>query len=174
MDHLSCQLEEQFSSDQQRVVLGLSLVPSIMKETPQWLEHATELAKIYNHDLPSPHNLDMEFLCWKAKWDKHEGAIPTKPHDSLLQCDFNYFPNIFTLLKIVCTVPVTSCSCERSISGLKHLKTYARSTMGQERLNGLALMHFNYGMEIDCDEVLDNFARKHPRRLTLLNVLDSD
>ena len=102
------------------------------------------------------------------------GVMPRRPSETLVQCDYNYFPNIHTLLKIVCTLPVTSCSCERSISGLKRLKTYLRSTMGQERLNGLAMMHFHYDVDIDHDAVLDMFARKHPRRMTLLNVLDSD
>lgn len=88
--------------------------------------------------------------------------------------DPTYFPNVHTLLRIVCTLPVTSCSCERSISGLKRLKTYIRSTMGQERLNGLAMMHFHYEIDIDHDAVLDMFARRHSRRMTLLNVLDSD
>ena len=63
---------------------------------------------------------------------------------------------------------------ERSISGLKRLKTYLRSTMAQTRLNGLALMHFNYGMPIDIEAVLSAFARQHPRRMTLLDVLNSD
>ena len=104
----------------------------------------------------------------------HVGELPSKPKESLVHCDYNYFPNIHTLLRIICTLPVTSCFCERSISGLKRLKTYLRSTMGQERLNGLAMMHFHYDLDIDHDAVLDMFARKHPRRMALKNVLDSD
>ena len=46
--------------------------------------------------------------------------------------------------------------------------------MGQERLNGLALMHFKYGMEIDYDEIVNVFARKHSHRMALINALDSD
>ena len=38
-------------------------------------------------------------------------------------------------------MPVTSCECERSFSGLKRLKPYTRRTMVAERLNGLALLH---------------------------------
>ena len=45
------------------------------------------------------------------------------------------------LVKLLLTVPVTSCTAERSFSGLKRLKTYLRSTMGQARLNHLALLH---------------------------------
>ena len=173
LDHLLTQLDVRFSSDQQRVMQGLSLVPTVMMETSQWSEHIIELAELYHNDLPSTENLDMELLYWKTKWNNHEGDLPKDPKSTLMQCDKNYFPNIFTLLRIVCTLPVTSCSCERSISGLKRFKTYLRSTMGGERLNGLALMHFNYGMELDYDAIICAFARKHPRRMSLLNVLES-
>ena len=35
-----------------------------------------------------------------------------------------------------------------------------RSTMGQERLTGLALMHVNYGMELNLDEIISIFASR--------------
>ena len=49
---------------------------------------------------------------------------------------------------------------------------YLRSSMGQERLSGLALMHVHYGMELDLEEIIINiFARKHPRRMVLSDIL---
>ena len=41
------------------------------------------------------------------------------------------FPNLFILLSIFLTVPVSSASCERSFSCLKRLKTLLKSTVGQ-------------------------------------------
>ena len=38
-------------------------------------------------------------------------------------------------------LPSTSCSCERSISSLRHLKDYTQSTMESDRLNDLASMY---------------------------------
>ena len=38
-----------------------------------------------------------------------------------------YFPNIFTLLKILSSLLVTSCECERSFSAMRRLKSYSRS-----------------------------------------------
>ena len=74
----------------------------------------------------------------------------------------------------MCTLPVISCSCERSFSGLKRLKTYLQSTMGQERMNGIAAMQFHYDLEINYDDVIDMFARMHPRRMALQNILHDD
>jgi hypothetical protein len=45
------------------------------------------------------------------------------------------------LLKIYFTVPMTSCSAERSFSSLRRLKTYLRQTMTQKSLNTVALCH---------------------------------
>jgi len=43
-------------------------------------------------------------------------------------------------LIIMAILAVTTCEGERSFSMLKLIKTPLRSTMGQENLNGLALM----------------------------------
>ena len=43
--------------------------------------------------------------------------------------------------------------------------------MTQERLSSLALMHIHYDTDIDLEEVVDVFAKKHPRKLELTTVL---
>jgi len=48
------------------------------------------------------------------------------------------FPNAFIAYRILLTIPVTVASAERSSSKLKLLNSYLRSTITQERLNGLA------------------------------------
>jgi hypothetical protein len=52
----------------------------------------------------------------------------------------NSFPNASIAYRILLTIPVTVASAERSFSKLKLIKTYLRSTMLQERLNGLAIL----------------------------------
>jgi len=55
-------------------------------------------------------------------------------------------------------------------SGLRRMKTYLRNTMGQDRLNSVALIniercHINKVIENDIDSVIDIFAkRKHRHR----------
>ncbi|ESO00286.1 hypothetical protein HELRODRAFT_83212, partial [Helobdella robusta] len=43
--------------------------------------------------------------------------------------------------RIFLTIPVTTCSSERSFSVLRRLKTYLRSTISQLRLNHLAILY---------------------------------
>lgn len=71
------------------------------------------------------------------------------------------------LLKIACTLPVTSCECERSASVIRRLNTFMRASMKEERISSLALIHTHYDMEVDLDEAVDIFAKMNPRRLEL-------
>ena len=59
----------------------------------------------------------------------------------LQACDPDIFPNmlLLLLLRIACTISVTSADNKRSNSTLKQVKSYLRTTMTTERLFGLAL-----------------------------------
>ena len=58
------------------------------------------------------------------------------------------------------TIPVSITSTERSFLKLKLIKSYLRSTMSQQRLNGLALLSIekDFLNEINYDNLKDNFA----------------
>ena len=53
--------------------------------------------------------------------------------------------------RIACSLPVTSCECERYP---KCVKISLHSTMGQERLSALALMSIHRSMPIGFDNVV--------------------
>ncbi|XP_052622865.1 uncharacterized protein LOC128128093 [Lactuca sativa] len=76
------------------------------------------------------------------------------------------FPNVLVAYKILLTVPVMVASAERSFSKLKLLKSYLRSTMTQERLNGLAILSIesDFLKNIDYCKIRDVFASKNARR----------
>ena len=57
----------------------------------------------------------------------------TSPSSAIKDCDAEIYPNIRTLLQLACTIPVTSCECERSASALRRLNYYMRS---HEIING--------------------------------------
>ena len=71
-----------------------------------------------------------------------------------------YFPNAYIAYRIMLTIPISIASIKRSFSKLKIIKTYLRSTMSQQRLNGLALLSIEKKMlnEINYDNLIDNFA----------------
>ena len=76
------------------------------------------------------------------------------------------YPNVSVAYRILLTMPVTVASAERSFSKLKLLKNYLRSTMLQDRLNGLAMCCIEKDIleNIDLDIVLNDFASRNARR----------
>ena len=103
-----------------------------------------------------------------------ESQRPNSPAAAIKDCDRDMYPNIFVLLQLACTLPVTSCECERSAGTLRRLNNYMRASMGKERLSSLALLHIHYNMDIDLDCFVDVFAKRHPRRLELTSPLLSE
>lgn len=167
LDHLISQMEIRFSNLHERALLGLKLVPSLL--TPAT---ATCDFSFFYDDMPSCNTLTVEIQQWVKLWsDTPVTEKPTSIQEALHRCDSLFFPNIKTILKISATFPVTSCECERSISTLRLLKTYLRSTMSQDRLTSLALMYIHSDFELDPSDIVNTFARKQPRKMLLPNIL---
>ena len=108
---------------------------------------------------------------WNTKWKNHIQMLPDKISDILQITDQKMFPSIYHALQILATIPVTTCTCERSISGLRRVKTWMRNTMTEDRLNSLCLILFNRGVIIDIEKVIDKFDAANKRRMSLNNVL---
>ncbi|CAG9829892.1 unnamed protein product [Diabrotica balteata] len=96
----------------------------------------------------------------KMRW-KHskESEIPSDDLNALIQCDEMMYPIINKILKILCTLPVSIASEERSFSGLRRLKSWLRANMSEERLTGLALMHFHKDIVFNEDNIIERFAK---------------
>ena len=129
VDHLLSELQSTFGDHQRTVMLGLSIVPSLLisLEPTESISRVKELADLYESDLPSPECLESELHCWHTKWqqqfrDHGESSLPTSLMLTLRHVS-SVYPNITALIKILSTLPVTSCSAERSFSGLKRIKT---------------------------------------------------
>ena len=70
------------------------------------------------------------------------------------------------LVKLLLVSPASSAEAERSFSGLRRLKTWLRSTMGQERLNALAVCQTHQDLldKLDMDSMVDEFISVNNRR----------
>ena len=115
----------------------------------------------WERDLPFPNSLLGEVRRWQSLWRAKSEEGANLPHNLLLSfrfCDADAFPNIYCLLLIACTLPITSAEAERSFSLMRRLKTYARSTMSEERLSDLAVIAIT-------DYICHLFCQAHPRRL---------
>ncbi|XP_021364447.1 52 kDa repressor of the inhibitor of the protein kinase-like [Mizuhopecten yessoensis] len=151
----------------------MKLTPNVVSEQPTGAlpSGVQSLADRYSEDLPSPDSLLCEYHRWWRKWQANGETVPPATiRDALQSCEAGFYPNLNILLRMLCTVPVTTAKCERSISTIRRLKTYLHSTMKSERLNGLALMTIHYGISVDIGAVVSDFASSLPTRMKFDSV----
>ncbi|XP_072022398.1 52 kDa repressor of the inhibitor of the protein kinase-like [Amphiura filiformis] len=161
VDFLLSEMEDRFSALQCQAVKALRLVPeTFLSQHGQKI--SSEDFEFYLSDIEGI-ALEQELHSWKVFWSNK----PERPKtiSETLHAVGDNFSNIVKILKIAATFPVTSCSCERSISALKRLKTFNRSTMKEERMNGLAHLMIHRECIINTDDVVQQFANAKPRRL---------
>ena len=162
VDHISSALQNRFDTDSVNVYKGLSVVPekmmSLKKDGKDWRDEFKVVADFYVDDLPYPLALDAELSLWTMYWETYEGPLPCNIATTLKAVSFDGFENIKVILRILGTLPITSCECERTISALRTLKNYQRSTMVGERLNGLALMQIHQEIVPNVEKVIDKFG----------------
>lgn len=169
LDHIIMSIDQQFSPSAIIATSLLGLVPSVLCKKEVELEAAINT---YSTDMPSPELFQMELKRWKNRYTSIPTDLrPASPAEAIKDCDPAMFPNISVLLQICCTIPVTSCECERSASALRRLNNYMRASMGKSRLSYLALLHIHYETPVNLDRVVDCYARLHPRRLALDSLL---
>ena len=70
------------------------------------------------------------------------------------------FPLVWKLIQIAACIPVSTASPEQTFSALRRLKTYLRSTMGEQRLSGLALMNIEAEVAESLESKLDLIVGK--------------
>ena len=146
---------------------SFSLVPKVViREDEIDIENIEELADIYSSVIPST---KLELVTETKRWveivkNTGQAEVPSSIVESLKLChNLRTYPNIEALLKILATLPVATCTAERSFNALKHLKSYLRSTMTEKRLNRLAALYIHKDIALNKEAVIDEFSRGNRR-----------
>ena len=176
VDHLLSEFRHRFTtSDSQVGIKLLHLLPAhIQVEPSMQIETICSEFAFWNDDLPSPSTLKNELKDWFKKWKDsttQAEAVPDNLLAALEQCDADIYPCIHRLLVIGCTLPVTSCEAERSFSSLRLTMNHLRSSMGDERLSALMLIHMHQNIEICPKSIIQQYIKEHSRRLFEKSIL---
>ena len=83
------------------------------------------------------------------------------------------FSEVYKLLRLFLTIPVTTCTAERSFSALMQMKTYLSSTMTEERLNNVMLLHVHKDEmdALDLRGIAKSFVSTNTRRMDFFGKL---
>ena len=81
---------------------------------------------------------------------------------------FNY-TLFYKLLQISLTIPAGSVKCEKSISALRSIYSYSRTTMRLNRLGNMSLLFIEFELmtSIDNSHVIDYFSTLKSRKFAL-------
>jgi len=85
--------------------------------------------------------------------------------DVLQKIDQNVFTNLYKLMQVALTLPISSATCERSFSVMRRIKTWIRSSMNQDRFTDMSILHIERDISnvIESENILNNFALKNRR-----------
>jgi len=153
---------------------GLAILPSRVvskdsfKSLLTWEKQFLAFANAYQTDLPFFERIEGEIEAWQSDWKSSKIEPPKSLSQTLQLIDFPGYENIKEALKILATLPITSCECERSFSSLRLLKTFNRTTMGDERLDELALVYIHQDREPDLQRISQKFFSMKNRRNDLI------
>ncbi|CAI6376927.1 unnamed protein product [Macrosiphum euphorbiae] len=108
-------------------------------------------------NLSEPDIVIAEIKMWKNVLKRTKEDQKPKTVIQFLQfCDEDLFPNIYKLIKILCILPVTTCTSERSFSSL-------RNTVSEDRLNGLAMLNIHRNEILTPDDIIEELVKKNRR-----------
>ena len=79
------------------------------------------------------------------------------------------FPDVCVVFRLYLCLMISNCMGERSFSVLKKVKNQLRSSMGQKRLNSLALLCIENELleKIDTDDIIKSFALSKSRKCVI-------
>ena len=126
------EMRSRFEGNDQKVLCALADVLFSSSPTNANIKFVSEFYDVDSELLSSEkaifENLDADDLC--AQGNSAATMVKTMYQNGVHEV----LPVAYKVFTILATIPATSCSAERSFSALRRMKTYLRSTMGQERL----------------------------------------
>lgn len=170
LDYVIQDLEFRFSKD----VLQLYNFSCLFPTGPTELESEeiqsaiASISSKYSHFFNQPEellrkNINGELSYWYGQWARSPNTGELTAIELFDKCDKDIYPCLRKLLRIFLSLPISNATAERTFSCLRRIKSWLRSTMSEDRLIGLALLHIHRNIPVTTQEILDLFATEKRR-----------
>ena len=141
------------------------MIPKYCDASPNTAQDLESLVEIYQEDIGPRAAVVPEVQRWVNKWKKEDvSTVSSSAIEALCACHADIYPNVYILLTILGTLPVSTATSERSFSTMRCLKTYLRSSIGNERMTGLALLSIHRYRQINIEKIMNDFVASSTRR----------
>ena len=158
-------MEDRFFDQKQKCRRLWDLIPKHCDASPNTAQDLERLLEIYQEDVCPRAAVIPEVQRWVNKWKKEDvNTVLSSAIEALCACHADIYPNVYILLTISGTLPVSTATSERSFSTMRRLKTYLRSSIGNERMTGLALLSIHKDGQIDREKIMNDFVASSNRR----------
>lgn len=170
IDRLKAELENRFSNDACRVLTG---VAALNPKDDTFLDDAPIVGMAQHYGVQAgniPAELTLVRRLVRRRADSGQPVTTPLEFSNMLKPYCDAFTDVYQMLCISVTMPVSSASCERSFSCLKLIKTYLRNSSGHARTSDLGVISINSkrAKSLIMDSVIDAFARNHNNRRIIL------
>lgn len=171
IDHSITHLQTRFPSDLQNALLATYFIPAKLCLLNN--EIVVKLKNEFHEVLPRPSELEKEVTTWKVHM-AHEHSKCLVYTCSVAEEHKRFYPNIHAMVMLLLSLPVGTCSCERSFSSLRRLKTWSRNAMSNGRLDSLAIGYINHAWTPSPSKVLSVWDKSGNRRIAVAFTSDDD
>ena len=169
IDKMLSEIDRRFSDKSKKTMKGIdALTPKSENFLDENMirEFADEYSSLINVDYLSAEIANLhQLLQRKKEADSEDFPVSLlqlqsyihRLHDAFAECD--------KLITIACTLPISTASCERSFSTLRIVKSYLRTSMGNDRLQDLLILgiHRARASKLNLNDVVSHFAQKFPK-----------
>ncbi|XP_068703729.1 zinc finger MYM-type protein 1-like [Montipora foliosa] len=165
IDKVVSELQSRFEGNDQEVLCALGEI--VISRSPS-INNIQTVSNFYGVDsemLSSEKSSFENYDCGDPFQRKNAAMMVKTMHQNGLH---DILPVLYKVASILATIPATSCSAERSFSAHRRIKTFLRSTMGQDRLSSIAVINIereyaNKTMQNDMHRIIDIFGRRSNR-----------
>jgi len=167
LDAVLCDFNDRFSNHFSQCASLCSLLLSVI-HSKTW-SNLKPAGEKYSRFLPGTlQEVEAEFALWKLLWKSYldenkDKKLPETAISAVNHCNEEVYKNVFVLLSILATLPVSTCEAERMFSKVERTLTSIRSSMGEDRLESLLLMQAFRDELPPTGAVIDKFAGQKRR-----------
>ena len=138
IDKVVSELQSRFEDNDQEVLCALGKIVFSHSPSINNIQTASNFYGVDSKMLSSEKSIFENYDCGDPCERNNVVVMVKTIHRNGLH---NILPGLYKVASILTTIPATSCPAERSFSALRCIKTFLRSTVGQDRLSSIAVIN---------------------------------
>ena len=132
------ELQSRFEGNDQEVLCALGEIAFSRSPSINNIQTVSNFYGVDSEMLSSEKSIFENYDCGDPCQRKNTAVMLKTMHQNGLH---DILPVLYKVASILATIPASSCSAEGSFSVLRRIKTFLRSTMGQDRLSNIAVIN---------------------------------